>query len=63
MAWESVRIVLACGCDGNVPWQDDIVGVETRCAKHGQTYVERGSRIYEARTSRDMQLGVKVSSE
>lgn len=47
-----------CGCQGSLPWTDDIVGTSAQCSKHGKTEVETASRIYEAKTSKDFQLGV-----
>lgn len=48
MGWESKRILLACGCESSLPWQDDIVGVEDTCSRHGTTEVVKAGRIYEA---------------
>lgn len=57
MAWEHMSSTLACGCPGNVPWRDDIVGLEVDCSKHGSTYVEKASRVYEVSNRKSFQLG------
>lgn len=63
MGWESTTILLNCGCQGSLPWTDDIVGTSAQCDKHGKTWVEKASRIYEAKPSRNFQLGVTVGEE
>ena len=63
MVWESSTITLACGCESNMPWSDDIVFMSATCSKHGETYVEKASRIYEAKPSRNFQLTVGRETE
>jgi len=59
MVWEHKKITLDCGCQVNIPWSDDLVGTSAQCSKHGEQWVEKASRIYEAKPSRNFQLGVK----
>ena len=61
--WESATITLNCGCLGNLPWTDDIVGTSAQCSKHGRVEVEKASRIYEAKPSKDFQLSVGRETE
>ena len=63
MTWQHQTIRLACGCEGVGRWDDLWVGAEQQCAKHGETDVVHMSRIYEARPSRNFQLGTKEEGE
>jgi len=56
--WEARKVTLDCGCLSNLPWTDDIVGTSAQCDKHGKVEVVKASRIYEAKTSKNFQLGV-----
>ncbi len=61
MTWESSKITLACGCLSNIPWNDSIIFTITNCSIHGETYVDKASRIYENRvhnrSSNDLPVG------
>ena len=63
MGWESISIILNCGCSAAMTWTDDIVGTYAQCSKHGESWVEKASRIYEAKPSRNFQLGVDTNAE
>ena len=63
MMWESSTITLACGCLGNLPWIEPMVGTDATCSSHGETEVEKASRIYEAKTTRSSLTDFTVGKE
>lgn len=65
MSWSRGRIELDCGhAIGLADWDKLYVGAETFCPTHKRKRtVTRMSRIYEARPSRDFQLGVAGGGE
>jgi DNA-directed RNA polymerase subunit RPC12/RpoP len=60
MAWSDGYVALDCGHKiGIERWDSTFVGDDVRCPQCKATrQVERMSRIYEARPSRDFSLGV-----
>lgn len=65
MAWARGRITLDCGHSiGLADWEKLWVGASTYCpADKRQATVVSMSRIYEAKPSRDFQLGTKEEGE
>lgn len=57
MTWSSTKTTLECGCAGVGVWDETFPGDKQACRTHGETKVQRISRIYEARPSRDFRLG------
>jgi hypothetical protein len=60
MTWENGYVRLSCGHEiGTAAWATTFVGDDVRCPQCKATrQVTRMSRIYEARGSRDFQLGL-----
>lgn len=58
VSWSHESIVLSCGCEAVIGWDDAWVGKEWPCKKHGEVVVEVMHRVYESSGSKDYQLGV-----
>ena len=60
MTWENGYVRLSCGHEiGTAAWATTFVGDDVRCPQCKATrQVTRMSRIYEAKGSRDFQLGL-----
>lgn len=65
MTWAHGYVELDCGTQiGIEKWDSLYVGAEVFCPKHRkQDEVKRMSRIFEARPSRDAQLGIREVSD
>ena len=61
--WESRKVTLACGCLSNIPWNDSIIFTIANCNEHGETYVVKASRIFEAKTTRSSLTDFTVGEE